>query len=148
MKFAVARVAIESVCGARIHWYSGGLAWHRGPDVGQQHHTIDYIEIVVTDMAAAQAFYAQAFGWTFTEYGPDYAGINNNGREVGGFSREDTPRTAGPLVVLYSDDIDASEQSVRDAGGEISTPTFAFPGGRRFHFTDPTGNELAVWTRG
>ncbi|QDU83111.1 Glyoxalase-like domain protein [Planctomycetes bacterium Pla163] len=113
-----------------------------------QHHTIDYIEIAVTDMAAAQRFYAGAFGWAFTDYGPGYAGIQRPGGdgEVGGLRLDETVTTGGPLVILYSDDIAASEHAVRAAGGTIAVETFDFPGGRRFHFRDPSGNELAVWS--
>ena len=112
-----------------------------------QHHTIDYIEFTVSDMAAAQQFYAQAFGWTFTDYGPDYAGIqkSDGDGEVGGLRSDATVTRGGPLVVLYSTDIEASVQAVEQAGGSIVQEPFAFPGGRRFHFLDPSGNELAVW---
>lgn len=116
-----------------------------------KHHTINYIEFGVTDMAAAQNFYASAFDWQFTDYGPDYAGIRGGGGdgdgegEVGGFRKEAEVARGGPLVVLFSEDLDASVQRVKDAGGEITAEPFAFPGGRRFHFADPSGNELAVW---
>lgn len=109
------------------------------------HHAIDYIELAVTDVAAAKRFYASAFGWTFNDYGPDYAGIQGNGREVGGFRKEDAVRVGGPLVVLYSTDLDATLAKVREAGGRIVQDPFPFPGGRRFHFADPSGNELGVW---
>jgi len=109
------------------------------------HHAIDYIELSVTDIAEAKRFYGAAFGWKFTDYGPDYAGIQGKDREVGGFVQTDGVRSGGPLVVLYSDDLPATLQSVVDAGGAITTEPFDFPGGRRFHFTDPSGNELAVW---
>ena len=112
------------------------------------HHAIDYIEIAVTDMAAAQAFYGAAFGWAFTDYGPEYAGIRKLGGEEGeqGGLRLDTAvRSGGPLVILYSEDLDATVAAVKAAGGRITTEPFDFPGGRRFHFADPAGNELAVW---
>ena len=109
------------------------------------HHAIDYIEFAVTDVSAAKKFYATVFGWTFNEYGPDYAGIRGDGREVGGLRKETTVRAGGPLVVLYSRDLEASLAKVREGGGQISTPPYGFPGGRRFHFVDPSGNELAVW---
>ncbi len=113
----------------------------------QQHHTIDYIEFSVRDMAAAQRFYGEAFGWTFTDYGPDYAGIQRpGGGEVGGLRLDADVATGGPLVVLYSDDLAASERAVRAAGGRVVKEIFSFPGGRRFHFQDPSGNELAVWS--
>lgn len=112
---------------------------------GHEHHAIDYIEISVTDMAAAKAFYGAAFGWTFNEYGPDYAGIRRGQGEQGGLRKVDTVRPGGPLVILFSEDLDATLLAVRHAGGAIVTEPFDFPGGRRFHFADPAGNELAVW---
>ncbi len=110
------------------------------------HHAINYIEISVTDMAEAKRFYGAAFGWQFNDYGPDYAGIQKEGGEAGGLSLATAVSSGGPLVILYSDDLDASLVSVREAGGRISTEPFEFPGGRRFHFEDPSGNELAVWS--
>ena len=112
-----------------------------------QHHTIDYIEFTVSDMAAAQRFYGQAFGWTFTDYGPDYAGIRRSDGEgeVGGLRSDVAVQRGGPLVVLYSANLEDSVRAVRDAGGTVVQEPFAFPGGRRFHFLDPAGNELAVW---
>ena len=110
------------------------------------HHAIDYIEIAVTDIAEAKRFYGAAFGWSFNDYGPDYAGIAGDGREVGGLRKDATVRKGGPLVVLYSRDLDASLALVRKAGGRIAKEPFSFPGGRRFHFVDPSGNELAVWS--
>jgi len=113
------------------------------------HHTIDYIEIAMTDLAEAKRFYAAAFGWAFTDYGPDYAGIQRpGGGEVGGMHQVDAVQRGGPLVVLYSNDLEASVSAVNDAGGVITKPIFSFPGGRRFQFTDPSGNELAVWSDG
>jgi len=111
-----------------------------------QHHAIDYIEFTVTDMAAAQAFYAAAFDWKFRSYGDDYAGIQGLDREMGGLCVGETVRGGGPLVVLFSLDLEGTLARVEQAGGTITTPPFAFPGGRRFHFTDPSGNELAVWS--
>jgi hypothetical protein len=106
---------------------------------------IDYIEFPVTDVAAAKRFYGQAFGWTFEDYGPDYASFRD-GRLDGGFRKEAVVTTGGPLVVLYARDLAAVEKAIGSAGGRIVRPTFSFPGGRRFHFTDPSGNELAVWS--
>jgi hypothetical protein len=110
------------------------------------HHTIDYIEFTVSDLAVAKGFYASAFGWRFNDYGPEYAGIQGEGREVGGFHQTSELKKGGPLVVLYSDDLEASVTAVRSAGGKIALEPFSFPGGRRFHFVDPSGNELAVWS--
>ena len=106
---------------------------------------IDYIELPVTDVAAAKKFYGAAFGWSFEDYGPDYASFAD-GRITGGFRQEAKVARGGPLVVIYALDIAALEAAVKKAGGKIVKPTFSFPGGRRFHFTDPSGNELAVWS--
>lgn len=114
----------------------------------RRHHSIDYVEITVLDLEAAQAFYAGAFGWMFNDYGPGYAGIQGtaaDGREVGGLCVGEEVRTGGPLVILFSDDLDATVDDVTAAGGAIISAPYEFPGGRRFHFADPSGNELAVW---
>ncbi len=111
-----------------------------------EHHGIDYVELTVTDVAAAKNFYSGAFGWTFNEYGPDYAGIVHGGREVGGLRKDAAVRAGGPLVVLYSRELDATLAAVRAAGGRIVAEPYEFPGGRRFQFADPSGNELAVWS--
>ena len=112
------------------------------------HHAIDYVELTVTDLAEAKRFYADAFGWTFTDYGPAYAGIRNaagNG-EVGGLASGTTaPGAGGPLILLYSADLDRTVSAVKDAGGEVTQGPYKFPGGRRFHFRDVSGNELGVW---
>lgn len=119
-------------------------------DSGHRHHAIDYVELTVTDLDAARTFYADAFGWQFNDYGPAYAGIVNpagaDAPEVGGLAAGDAaaPR-GGPLVLLYSEDLDATADRVRASGGEIVNGPYTFPGGRRFHFTDPSGNELGVW---
>ena len=115
-------------------------------DAAPTHHAIDYIEIAVTDIDVAKAFYSSAFGWSLVDYGPDYAGIQGDGREVGGLRRDSEIRAGGPLVILYSEDLESSAAAVIAAGGTILEPTYAFPGGRRFHFADPAGNELAVWS--
>jgi len=109
------------------------------------HHRIDYIELPVTDLAAAKQFYTAAFGWEFNDYGPDYAGIQGPDGEVGGLNPRGEVRRGGPLVLLFSEDLDASVVAVREAGGQIVNGPYEFPGGRRFHFTDPSGNELGVW---
>jgi uncharacterized protein len=110
------------------------------------HHTIDYIEFAVRDLAAAKRFYAEAFGWEFNDYGPEYAGIKSGDGEAGGMYPAEDVRTGGPLVILYSRDLEQSLTAVRAAGGTIAREPYAFPGGRRFHFQDPSGNELAVWS--
>lgn len=106
---------------------------------------IDYIEFSVTSVAEAKRFYGAAFGWTFEDYGPEYASFAD-GRLSGGFQTAAKVRTGGPLVVIYATDLESQEHRVRQAGGTIVRPIFSFPGGRRFHFTDPSGNELAVWS--
>lgn len=110
-----------------------------------RHHQIDYIEITVEDPARAKEFYGSAFGWQFNDYGPEYAGIRGGEGEVGGLGRGN-PADAGPLTILYSDDLDATLQGVKEAGGTITREPYDFPGGRRFHFQDPDGNDLAVYT--
>lgn len=111
------------------------------------HHAIDYIEFPVTDLPKAKDFYGKVFGWQFTDYGPGYAGIKREGGEMGGLSlQEETPKRGGPLVVLYSEDFDTTFSKVQSSGAEVLQDIFEFPGGRRFHFADPSGNELAVWT--
>lgn len=108
-------------------------------------HRIDYIEMPATDVAATRKFYADAFGWKFTDYGPDYTSFED-GRLAGGFMKAETVERGGPLVVIFAVDLADAEARVRRAGGKIVKPVFSFPGGRRFHFTDPSGNELAVWS--
>lgn len=114
------------------------------------HHGFDYIEIPSTDLVASGDFYREAFGWTFTAYGPAYLGIvTPDGVEAGGISEVgESPDagTSGPLVVLYSRDLEATRDAVLAAGGTVTRDIFDFPGGRRFHFTDPSHNELGVWT--
>lgn len=106
---------------------------------------IDYIEFPVTDVAKAKAFYTRAFGWKFEDYGPDYTSFVD-GRLSGGFAKADKVQAGGPLVVIYARDLGAVERKVTDAGGTIIRPIYPFPGGRRFHFSDPSGHELAVWS--
>ena len=111
------------------------------------HHEIDYIEFGVIDMTQSQRFYATAFEWEFTDYGPEYAGIRKRqGGEAGGLRVQSEVAAGGPLVILYSDNLEQTLAKVRDAGGQITQEIFEFPGGRRFHFRDPSGNELAVWS--
>lgn len=106
---------------------------------------IDYIEFAATDVAKTRTFYEQVFSWKFTDYGPDYTSFED-GRIAGGFSKDGRPAGGSPLVVIYATDLEGMEAKVRAAGGVIVKETFSFPGGRRFHFTDPSGNELAIWS--
>jgi predicted enzyme related to lactoylglutathione lyase len=103
---------------------------------------LDYLEMPGGDLGTTKTFYAEAFGWQFIDYGPTYAAFNEG--LDGGFDSDEA--TAKPLPVLYAHDLEAMSTKVTAAGGEIVMPIFAFPGGRRFHFRDPAGNELAVWS--
>lgn len=106
---------------------------------------IDNIEFNVADIARSKAFYASAFGWTFVDYGPTYTEFTD-GRLSGGFTTGEPVRPGGPLIILYADDLALTQQRLKEAGAVITRETFAFPGGSRFHFSDPDGYELAVWT--
>jgi len=111
----------------------------------EQNRRIDYIEFAVKSVPDAKRFYGGAFGWSFEDYGPDYASFSD-GRLSGGFQTAARVQPGGPLVIIYAADLEEMEQNVKQAGGKIAKPIFSFPGGRRFHFTDPSGYELAVWS--
>jgi len=114
----------------------------------QHHHKIHYVELAAHDLEATKAFFSKAFGWGFQAYGPDYVGLKNVGLD-GGFYRKNLKSNAdagGALVILYSSDLEATQREVEGAGGQIKLAIFPFPGGRRFHFLEPSGNEFAVWT--
>ncbi len=117
------------------------------PESTHQHHSINYIEFPLRDSEATKAFYASVFGWSFQDYGPDYIAFAGAGVD-GGFDRHASLGApgSGVLVVLYSDDLEATRAVVQGAGATISKEIFSFPGGRRFHFVDPNGVELAVWS--
>ena len=106
---------------------------------------IDYIEFPARDIEVAKRFYQTVFGWKFTDYGPGYSSFED-GRLTGGLRREEDVPRGGPLVVMYALDLDGTLTAVGEAGGRIVKEIFEFPGGRRFHFLDPEGNELAVWS--
>jgi predicted enzyme related to lactoylglutathione lyase len=110
------------------------------------HHRIDYLEYAVASIAESKRFFGEAFDWSFQDYGPDYCEFRD-GRLSGGFFHG-TPQPGGPLVVLYSDDLVATQATVEHAGGRITHEAFDFPGGRRFQFTDPDGYAWAVWSQG
>ena len=110
----------------------------------EKNHQINYIEFTTTDIERTKAFYSLAFGWSFVDYGPEYASFSGAGID-GGFMKGEV-REGGPLVVLYASDLAATAQAIVAAGGQITVPIFEFPGGRRFHFADSAGNELAVWS--
>jgi predicted enzyme related to lactoylglutathione lyase len=121
--------------------------------MSQQEHNLqmDYIEFPATDIEATKRFYNQVFGWKFQDWGPTYTSFHD-GRLAGGFNGESQPavadavKTRGVLVVLYATSLDDIYGKVKAAGGKIVRETFDFPGGKRFHFADPNGNELAVWS--
>lgn len=106
---------------------------------------IDYIELPGGELVSTKRFYADAFGWRFQDFGPTYAAFEDAGVD-GGFQGDPAQAPAQPLVILYTDDLEGAADKVVAAGGATSTPIFSFPGGRRFHFRDPAGNELAVWS--
>ena len=110
---------------------------------------IDYIEFQAADLAATKKFFEQLFGWKFTDYGPEYSSFED-GRIAGGFFRSDKASTladGGVLVVFYHPDLELVRQRVIDLGGKITKDIFSFPGGRRFHFTEASGNECAIWSQ-
>ena len=114
----------------------------------ENNHRIDYVEFAAGDLAAAKAFYTAAFGWSFTDYGPDYTSFTD-GRLNGGFySAADVSAASrpNPIIVLFAANLEDAEARVLRAGGKIVRPAFEFPGGRRFQFTDPNGLELSVWS--
>lgn len=109
----------------------------------KQRYQVDYIEFPSSSVLNSHRFFAEAFGWSFTSYGPSYEAINDAGIDAGIDASEG--RTDKPLAVIRTEDLELAEREVLAAGGEITRPAFDFPGGRRFHFREPGGNELAVW---
>jgi len=107
---------------------------------------IDYIEIPATDLIKTRDFFAALYGWEFQEWGPDYFSFND-GRLDGGLRRAEEPAPAtGVLIVFYSADLERDVSRVEELGATISQPIFEFPGGKRFHFVDPSGTEFAIWS--
>lgn len=106
---------------------------------------INYVEFLAHDLGAIKQFYSQVFNWEFTDYGPSYTAFANSGL-AGGFEHTTAPIVNGALVVLYHDNLEEIQKQVVAAGGKINKAIFSFPGGRRFQFFDPSGNELAVWS--
>ena len=109
------------------------------------HHSITYVELPADDLDASRSFYASAFGWEFNDYGPTYAGIRSGAGEVGGLNAAATGGPGGALVLVQSDDVDASLAAVERAGGRVVEPLAPYPGGRRFTFADPAGTVLGVF---
>ena len=106
---------------------------------------INYVEFKAKDLERIKDFYTASFDWKFTDYGPDYVAFSESGIQ-GGFEQSDDEIVNGALVVLYHSDLPSSKERIVKSGGEISIDIFSFPGGHRFHFVDPAGNELAVWS--
>ena len=113
-----------------------------------KHEKINYVEFPATDIAATKAFFADAFGWTFVDYGPEYTAFSNEGLDGGFFQSEQSASTqnGSALIVFYSEKLEQTQAKVESAGGAVIKPVYSFPGGRRFHFQDPCGNEFAVWS--
>mgnify|MGYP003859611611 CR=1 FL=1 len=111
----------------------------------QKDNHINYVEFKAKDLEAIKTFYTNVFDWKFTDYGPSYIAFTESGLE-GGFEKSDVPVINGALVVLYHKDLDTIKKKILSASGSISKDIFSFPGGRRFQFLDPAGNELAVWS--
>ncbi len=113
-----------------------------------KHEKINYVEFAARDLTATKAFFETVFNWSFVDYGPEYTAFSNEGLD-GGFYKADlasTADTGGALIVFHSDTLEATQEKVMQAGGMIVKPIFSFPGGKRFQFTEPSGNEFAVWT--
>ncbi|MDH5927245.1 glyoxalase [Vibrio lentus] len=113
-----------------------------------EHGSINYIEFAARDITATKTFFSQVFDWVFEDYGPEYSAFEAKGL-MGGFYSADLASNAesgAALMVFYSQDLEQTERDVIDAGGQINREIFSFPGGRRFHFKEPSGNEMAVWS--
>ncbi|RDY58281.1 VOC family protein [Flagellimonas nanhaiensis] len=106
---------------------------------------INYVEFKASNLDKIKDFYSSLFGWEFKDYGPTYTAFSKSGLE-GGFELSEEIIVNGALIVLYHEDLPVLQEQILQAGGTISKEIFSFPGGRRFHFTDPSGNELAVWS--
>ncbi|RMF59601.1 MAG: VOC family protein [Calditrichaeota bacterium] len=114
----------------------------------EKHEKIDYVEFPARNIEATKLFFSSVFGWTFIDYGPEYTAFSGAGLE-GGFYKSDLNSTTdrgSALIVFYSKELERTMEKIKKAGGKIVKPIFTFPGGRRFHFTDPNGNEYAVWS--
>lgn len=112
------------------------------------HEKINYVELAAHDLEATKLFFTKSLGWSFVDYGPDYTSFADEGVD-GGFFRSNlksSPQTGGALIVFYSADLESTLQKIEAAGGTIAQQIFMFPGGRRFHFIEPSGNEFAVWS--
>jgi len=113
-----------------------------------EHEKLNYVEFPSSDLQATKAFFENAFGWSFVDYGPEYSAFSGQGLDGGFFKANMCSSTASgaALLVFYSNDLEATLANITKAGGKIVKPIFAFPGGKRFHFVEPSGNEFAVWS--
>ena len=113
-----------------------------------KHEKINYLELPSKDIDATKSFFTSVFGWSFTDYGPDYTAFSNAGID-GGFYKSAlacSTDNGSALIVFYSRDLEGTLSTIVSAGGSVVKPIYSFPGGRRFHFSDPNGNEYAVWS--
>jgi len=113
-----------------------------------KYEKIDYLEFPSANLKTTKAFFSSVFGWIFTDYGPEYIAFSNS-TVNGGFYKSalnSTTQNGSALVVFYSENLESTQLRIEKAGGRIIKPVFSFPGGSRFHFTDPTGNEFAIWS--
>ncbi len=113
-----------------------------------QHEKINYVEYPAKNLEATKAFFTKAFAWSFTDYGPQYSAFSNEGLD-GGFDQSElsaSTEQGSALLVFFSDNLEETLLKIEKAGGKIVKPIFDFPGGQRFHFTEPSGNEFAVWS--
>ena len=113
----------------------------------KKHEKINYVEFPAKNLEKAKVFFTSVFGWSFVDYGPEYSAFSNEGLD-GGFFKSDlsaSTESGSALIVFYSKKLEKTRDKIEGAGGSIIKPIFSFPGGRRFHFTDPSGNEYAVW---
>ena len=111
------------------------------------HEKIDYVEFPASNLEETKRFFTKVFGWEFEDFGPDYSAFSNQGLDGGFFRSEQraTTENGSALIVFFSGHLEETQQKVENAGGAVIKPIFSFPGGRRFHFSDPSGNEYAVW---
>ena len=113
-----------------------------------EHEQINYVEFPAKNLAATKSFFQSVFSWTFVDYGPEYTAFSGRGLD-GGFYKSDlaaSTRKGSALIVFYSERLEETRTKIENAGGRIVKPVFSFPGGRRFHFIEPSGNEVAVWS--
>ena len=113
-----------------------------------EHEKINYVEFPAKNIDATKDFFTRAFGWSFVDYGPSYTAFSNEGIDGGFFQSElfASTENGSALIVFYSKNLEQTKSKIESAGGKINKPIFSFPGGQRFHFTDPNGNEFAVWS--